>query len=207
MANKKINNGIKKSRSHRIIIPLVGVGILLVVLAIFLNIKINKDSFNTNNFSTKDMDQKFDATSTLNNDLSEIRDWKTYNLNNVKFKYPSNWILDENNNLVFAPENEGLTLYTYNESNVGHIDKLKCKDFVESKTVNDLILQKYIATSTEVVSDECWGVGMGDFTTIFITKEGDSKSTYRAAYDYSKQQEDNAEEIFGQIISTFEFVD
>ena len=137
----------------------------------------------------------------------DTSDWKTYANEEfeIEFKYPSHWILNKENNLVYAPNNEGLMLYVNTTDKT--IDNHRCMDFVNSKTYNNLLIQKHIARDVENISDKCWGQGMGESIISFISKRTDNANTYKAGYTYSKDQEAKAENLLNQILSTFKFLD
>ena len=135
---------------------------------------------------------------------SEITNWKTYKSDNVFFKYPGDWILDEKDKRVFAPDNEGFIIWIHDEPE--YIDKFKCIDFIESKTLNQLLIQKYIHTTVDNASDECWGAGMGEIVEVFISKISDDKNIYRALYHFPRSEETKADQILDQILSTFKFL-
>jgi hypothetical protein len=187
----KIKNLRAKSKRKSNIWLLPVAAALLVVSVLYLKSSQNSPSVSENSpFTTEE--------------ANEIVNWKRYNSKSVTFKYPSDWILDEKNQVIFAPGNAGFRLVIHESAE--KISDLKCLDFVSAKTVKGLRLQKYFDRFVEEVQDECWGFGMGDGVVIFISKNSDNSNIYRASYSYSKQQEEEAEKIFDQILSTFQFM-
>ena len=151
------------------------------------------------------LNEKGLAKSNLNQLLSSFKftnpedpttNWKIYSNNELTFKYPSGWIIK--NNQIFNDLGHNITIYIVSKDSTLMNECMKL-DTIERKT--DYVIKKFSRVTTgemcstdDPTSREMWVIP--------------SENEYSPGINYSYTTEYNpeAEYIFKQILSTFKFI-
>ena len=151
------------------------------------------------------LNEKGLAKSNLNQLLSSFKftkpedpttNWKVYSNNELTFKYPSGWIIK--NNQIFNDLGHNITIYIVSKDSTLMNECMKL-DTTERKT--DYVVKKF----SRVTTGEMCSTNDGTSKEIWVIP---SENDYSPGinYIYTTEYNPDAEYIFKQILSTFKFI-